>query len=100
MRMDRAVLQETAALSERVEQAVESLDAVPLLATALHGAGVEAPVTSALARLIAGELPLERLVEVVRTTVPPSPRWRPQVRPGLASRLRARFDRRRPAADS
>jgi glycerol-3-phosphate dehydrogenase (NAD(P)+) len=90
-----------AEISERIEQVVESLDAVPLLAIALHRAGIEAPVTSALGRLIAGELPLERWVEVVRTTVPPSPRWRPQVRPGLASRLRARFARRgRPAADS
>ena len=78
----------------RVEQAVEALDAVPLLATALHRAGIEAPVTTALGRLIAGELPLDRWVEVVRATVPPPPRWRPQVRPGLIARLRARFSRR------
>ncbi len=84
----------------RVEQAVEALDGVPLLASTLHRAGVEAPVTSALARLIAGELPLERWVEVVRATVPPPARWRPQVRPGLASRLLARFTRRRPPADN
>ena len=60
-----------AEISARVEQAVESLDAVPLLAIALHRAGIEAPVTSALGRLIAGELPLEQGVEVVRATVPP-----------------------------
>ena len=84
----------------RVEQAVEALDSVPLLATALHQAGVEAPVTTALARLISGELPLEQWVEVVRATVPPPPRWRPQVRPGLASRLRAGFARWRPAVDT
>src|SRR5207302_8528989 len=43
----------------RVGQAVESLHAVPLLAHALELAQVSAPVTSALARLIAGQLPLE-----------------------------------------
>jgi glycerol-3-phosphate dehydrogenase (NAD(P)+) len=83
----------------RVEQAVEALDAVPLLATALHRAGIEAPVTTALGRLIAGELPLDKWVEVVRATVPPPPRWRPQVRPGLVARLRARFTRRREATE-
>lgn len=83
----------------RVEQTVEALDTVPLLAHALSRAGIEAPVTGALARLIAGELPLEQWVEVVRATVPPPPRWRPQVRPGLVSRLRARLARRRPAPD-
>lgn len=84
----------------RVEQAVEALDVVPLLADALRRDGIEAPVTSALARLIAGELPLEQWVEVVRATVPPPPRWRPQVRPGLVARLRARFAvRRRPASE-
>ncbi|HET9125665.1 MAG TPA: NAD(P)H-dependent glycerol-3-phosphate dehydrogenase [Solirubrobacteraceae bacterium] len=72
----------------RVEQAVESLDAVPLLAGVLERAGIDAPVTGALARLIAGELPLEEWVAVVRATVPPPPRWRPQVRPGLLARVR------------
>ena len=55
----------------RVGQAVESLETVPLLARALAQAGVQAPVTSALARLISGELPLDEWVAVVRTTVPP-----------------------------
>lgn len=82
-------------IPRRVEQAVEALDAVPLLATTLARAGIDAPVTSALARLIAGELPLEQWVEVVRATVPPPPRWRPQVRPGIFRRLRDRLTRGR-----
>ncbi len=74
----------------RVGQAVEALDSVPLLAAALAAAGIEAPVTSALGRLISGELPLEEWVSVVRTTVPPPARWRPAVRPGFWKRLRER----------
>ena len=58
-------------IHDRVGQAVEALEAVPLLAGALTAAGVHAPVTTALAQLIAGELPLERWVEIVRATVPP-----------------------------
>lgn len=81
-------------IPERVGQAVEALDAVPLLAATLTRARVQAPVTSALARLINGELPLEQWVELVRATVPPPPRWRPQVRPGLLRRLRDRIARR------
>jgi glycerol-3-phosphate dehydrogenase (NAD(P)+) len=50
----------------RIGQAVESLDLVPLLAAALGAAGIEAPVTGALARLIAGELPLDDWVALVR----------------------------------
>src|SRR5947209_5242963 len=67
----------------RLGHAVEALESVPLLALALEDAGFDAPVTGALARLIAGELPLEEWVGVVRTTLPPRPRWRPAVRPGL-----------------
>ena len=70
----------------RVGQAVESLQAVPLLAGTLERAGVEAPVTSALGRLISGELPLERWVALVRATVPPPARWR-RPRPGFWRRL-------------
>lgn len=58
----------------RVNQAIEALETVPLLAKALRAAGVEAPVTTALAQLIDGELPLEEWVGVVRTTIPPSAR--------------------------
>jgi glycerol-3-phosphate dehydrogenase (NAD(P)+) len=84
----------------RLGQAVEALETVPLLARALTDAEVESPVTTALARLISGELPLEEWVAVVRTTLPPRARWRPAVRPGLWQRLRARLSeilrRRRP----
>lgn len=59
----------------RVEQAVEALESVPLLARALQRAGVGAPVTSALARLISGELPLDEWVALVRATVPPPALW-------------------------
>lgn len=81
----------TAEIPARVGQAVEALDTVPLLASALSAAEIEAPVTDALARLIAGELPLDEWVAVVRTTVPPPARWRPAVRPGFWRRLRARI---------
>ena len=69
----------------RIGQAVESLEWVPLLARTLERAGVDAPVTGALGRLIAGELPLEDWVALVRTTVPPPARWRPQ--PGFWRRM-------------
>jgi glycerol-3-phosphate dehydrogenase (NAD(P)+) len=75
----------------RIGQAVEALEAVPLLAVALARAGVQAPVTTALGQLIAGELPLAQWVELVRATVPPPARRRPTVRPGLLKRLRARL---------
>jgi glycerol-3-phosphate dehydrogenase (NAD(P)+) len=54
------------------------MEGVPLLAHALHEAGLEAPVTTGLARLISGELPLDDWVGLVRTTVPPPARWRPR----------------------
>jgi len=63
-------------IPERVGQTVESLESVPLLARALERAGLTAPVTTALSRLISGELPLDQWVELVRTTVPPPGRWR------------------------
>jgi glycerol-3-phosphate dehydrogenase (NAD(P)+) len=71
-----------AAIPDRIGQAVESLESVPLLARALERGGIEAPVTGALGRLIAGELPLQAWVALVRTTVPPPARWR---RPGGGS---------------
>ena len=46
------------------------------------GDGIEAPVNDALRRLIAGELPLDEWVALVRATVPPPARWREQVRHG------------------
>src|SRR6185503_4540411 len=60
----------TAEIPDRIGQAVESLESVPLLASALEQSGIDAPVTGGLARLIAGELPLDDWVELVRTTVP------------------------------
>jgi glycerol-3-phosphate dehydrogenase (NAD(P)+) len=68
-----------------IGQAVEALQTVPLLAHALEQAGVQAPVTGALGRLISGELPLEQWVALVRATVPPPARWRR--RPGIFRRL-------------
>jgi len=70
-------------IPERIGQAVESLESVPLLARALERAGVGAPVTGALGRLIAGELPLNDWVALVRATVPPPALWRRRPRPGF-----------------
>jgi glycerol-3-phosphate dehydrogenase (NAD(P)+) len=67
----------------RVGQAVEALESVPLLAHALGVAGVSAPVTTALARLISGELPLADWVALVRATVPPAALWRRRPQPGF-----------------
>ncbi len=75
----------------RVGQAVEALESVPLLARALREAGFEAPVNTALSNLIEGTLPLEEWVAVVRATVPPPARWRPQVKLGFWRRLRERY---------
>ena len=80
----------------RIGQAVESLESVPLLSRAVLDAGLEAPVTTGLARLIAGEIPLDDWIALVRTTVPPRARWRATVQRGywrrlwLRMRLRAR----------
>ena len=82
-----------AAIPARVGQAVEALETVPLLAKALAVAGVEAPVTDALARLIEGTLPLEEWVAVVRTTIPPAARRRPAASPTLWRRLVSWFKR-------
>jgi glycerol-3-phosphate dehydrogenase (NAD(P)+) len=87
-----------AEVPDRVGQAVEALETVALLAAALERAGVDAPVTAALGRLISGELPLDEWVGLVRTTVPAPARlgqrgfWR-----RLWARVRGWFGRR-PAA--
>jgi glycerol-3-phosphate dehydrogenase (NAD(P)+) len=68
----------------RIGQAVEALESVPLLALALARAGAQAtdaaldpaPITTALSRLISGELPLQDWVALVRASVPPPARWR------------------------
>jgi glycerol-3-phosphate dehydrogenase (NAD(P)+) len=66
-----------------------------LLARAIEAAGLAAPITSALARLIDGSLPLEEWVALVRVAQP-----EPERRAGRFSawwrRLRARLRRRRP----
>ena len=72
-----------AEIPARIGQAVEALEWVPQLAHTLEAAGVEAPVTGALGRLISGELPLDAWVALVRTTVPPPARWRRRPAPGF-----------------
>ena len=62
-------------IPQQIGQAIEALESVPLLARALGRAGVEAPVTDALCRLIEGALPLDDWVGLVRTTVPPPARF-------------------------
>ncbi|HEY1833549.1 MAG TPA: NAD(P)H-dependent glycerol-3-phosphate dehydrogenase [Solirubrobacteraceae bacterium] len=74
-------------IPDRIGQAVEALESVPLLAHALEGAGVGAPVTTALGRLIAGELPLDDWVALVRATVPPPALWRRRPQPGFWRRV-------------
>jgi glycerol-3-phosphate dehydrogenase (NAD(P)+) len=54
----------------RVGQAVEALETVRLLAHAIHREGLDAPVVSALARLIEGSLPLDEWVAMVRAKQP------------------------------
>ncbi len=83
-----------AEIPTRIGQAVESFETVPLLARALDGARVDAPVLSGLSRLIAGDLPLDDWVALVRTTVPPPARWRRSARRD-AGRWRARLQRTR-----
>ena len=95
----------SAEIPARVGQAIEAFESVPLLAKALASNGIEAPVSTALAKLIEGALPLEEWVAVVRTTVPPPARWRrPQVRGGfwrrLQERIRAWLKGRRGTAES
>ena len=76
----------------RLGQAVEALETVPLLARGIERSGLKAPITSALARLIDGTLPLDDWVALVRVSEPEKRRpgrfrrwWR---------RFRARFRRR------
>ncbi|HTU78217.1 MAG TPA: NAD(P)H-dependent glycerol-3-phosphate dehydrogenase [Solirubrobacteraceae bacterium] len=77
-----------------IGQAVESLESVPLLAHALAAAGLGAPVTGALGRLISGELPLDDWVALVRATVPPAALWRRRPKPGFWRRAWQRLGRR------
>ncbi|HYM53843.1 MAG TPA: NAD(P)H-dependent glycerol-3-phosphate dehydrogenase [Solirubrobacteraceae bacterium] len=83
-----------AEIPARIGQAVEALESVPLLARALHEAGVAAPVTGALGRLISGELPLDDWVALVRATVPPPALWRRRPKPGFWRRTWRALSRR------
>jgi glycerol-3-phosphate dehydrogenase (NAD(P)+) len=84
-----------AEIPARIGQAVEALESVPLLARALLQAGVGAPVTGALGRLISGELPLDRWVALVRATVPPPALWRRRPKPGFWRRVWRALTRKR-----
>src|SRR4051794_12361487 len=86
-----------AEIPTHIGQAVESLESVPLLARALHAAGLDAPVPGGLARLISGEPPLDDWVGLVRPPVPPPARFRRKLRPthpGWWARLVAWLRRR------
>lgn len=63
-------------IPERLGQASEALETVSLLARAIERAGLDAPITAALAQLIAGDLPLDRWVALVRAKQPPPARFR------------------------
>ena len=84
-----------AEIPERLDQAVEALETVPLLARAIERAGISAPITSALARLIEGSLPLDDWVALVRVAQPDPERrerglqaWWRRLRRRLARLLR------------
>ena len=62
----------SAEIPQRIGQAVEAFETVPLLARAIEGAGLRAPITGALARLIDGTLPLDEWVQLVRVSHPQS----------------------------
>jgi glycerol-3-phosphate dehydrogenase (NAD(P)+) len=86
-----------AEIPERLGQAVEALETVPLLARAMERAELEAPVVSALSRLIDGTLPLDDWVRLVRAKQPPPARFgRPST---WWQRLKAWFTRRRMDTD-
>ncbi len=72
-----------AEIPAQIGQAVEALESAPLLGRTLERAGVQAPVTVALGRLISGELPLTEWVALVRATVPPPALWRRRPQPGF-----------------
>ncbi len=76
----------------RVGQAVEALETVRLLAYAIERERLEAPVVSALARLIEGSMPLDEWIALVRAMQPPPARFsRPST---WWARLRAWLRRR------
>jgi glycerol-3-phosphate dehydrogenase (NAD(P)+) len=64
-----------AEIPERVGQAAEALETVRLLSESMERAGLQAPVISALARLIEGTLPLDDWVAMVRAKQPEPARF-------------------------
>jgi glycerol-3-phosphate dehydrogenase (NAD(P)+) len=78
-------------IPDRIGQAIEAFETVPLLARAIEGAGLRAPITSALARLIDGTLPLDEWVELVRITRPQPLQRRPNRWRSWWRRFVARF---------
>jgi glycerol-3-phosphate dehydrogenase (NAD(P)+) len=80
-------------IPQRVGQAVEALETVRLLASAIEREGLDAPVCSALAALIEGELPLDDWVSMVRAKQPPPAGFRRSRR--MWARVRQLFVRRR-----
>ena len=84
--------------SRRVGQAVEALESVPLLCAALERAGVQAPVTGALGRLISGELPLDEWVALGARDRSAAGALARRRRPGLWQRFAAGCRRGRSAA--
>jgi glycerol-3-phosphate dehydrogenase (NAD(P)+) len=88
-----------AEIPERLGQAVEALETVRLLARAIERSNLEAPVTSALAHLIDGSLPLDDWIAQVRTKQQPHARfgrsrtWWTRMRDSLAGRRRGAVHR-------
>jgi glycerol-3-phosphate dehydrogenase (NAD(P)+) len=87
----------------RLGQVSEALETVSLLARACENAQVDAPVISALSRLIDGSLPLDDWVAVVRTKQPEPARFEGGLWRRVAAwyrRVRARRRTRRPQLSS
>jgi glycerol-3-phosphate dehydrogenase len=53
-----------------LDQTAESLATVPLLADALERQGIEAPITTGLYRVLAGEASADEWLETVRSAPP------------------------------
>jgi glycerol-3-phosphate dehydrogenase (NAD(P)+) len=90
-------------IPEKLGQVSEALETVSLLARACENADVDAPVISALSRLIDGTLPLDDWVALVRTKQPEPARfaggfWGRLT--GWLRRLRARRRTKRPQLSS
>jgi glycerol-3-phosphate dehydrogenase (NAD(P)+) len=88
-----------AEIPERLGQVSEALETVSLLARACESAQVDAPVISALSRLIEGTLPLDDWVALVRTKQPDPARFEGGLWRRVAAwfrRVRARRRTKRP----